>query len=103
MKKCYPNLKKFFENLNVKIENSDMSLSIIAEELGFEYGSHNYFSQYKNMKNLSFYIIIKDIFLFYNLAPSYLKNNDEMNLSIEDFFKLKKYSNEFLYHHQLKL
>ena len=97
--KCYPNLKKFFENLNVKIENSDMSLSIIAEELGFEYGSHNYFSQYKNMKNLSFYIIIKDIFLFYNLAPSYLKNNDEMNLSIEDFFKLKKYSNEFLYHH----
>ena len=97
--KCYPNLKKFFENLNIKIENSDMSLSIISRELGLEYGSHNYFSQYKNMKNFSFYRIIKDIFLFYNLAPNYLKNNNEMDLSIEDFFNLKNYSNEFLYHH----
>lgn len=65
--KTYPNLKGFFELLEVPIEKSNMSFGIKDLDTGFEYSGNDLagvFAQKKNLLNLKFLKMLKDIVTF---------------------------------------
>ena len=90
----YPDLKNFFEYLNVKTHNSDMSFSFSSISNNIEYGGSNFFTlfaQPKNLFSLSFLQLLRDIYLFYKQCNSL--NNDELlnKFTIEEFLDYKQY------------
>ena len=65
----YPNMMEFFENLGVEMEVSDMSFSVSLDKgRGYEWGSRNgvsgLFAQKKNILNLYFWQMIREILKF---------------------------------------
>ncbi len=79
-KLTYPNLIKFFEELDVPFEKSDMSFSVSIRDSQIEYGGKGLkalFANKLNLFNLNFLKMIKEIILFYKSAPLLLKGNIE--------------------------
>lgn len=71
----YPNLIQLFEQLDVEIVDSDMSLSIKVEDENFEWGGSNLdtvFGQRSNLFNINFYLFLKQILKFNKEANNYL-------------------------------
>lgn len=96
----YPNLKAFFELLNVEITKSDMSFGIKDFDIGLEYSGNNLFglfAQKRNLFNPKFFAMIKDILRFNKSAISLIENNLDVgeqtleefinSLSLGDYFK----------------
>jgi len=76
----YPKLINFFKELNVPFEKSDMSFSVSIQDTNIEYGGRGLkaiFANKLNIFNLNFLKMIKEIILFYKIAPSLLKKNLE--------------------------
>ena len=97
----YPNLINLFKDLKVLYEKSDMSFSVSVKETNIEYGGKNLnslFSNKKNIFNLNFLKMLKEIISFYKLAPNFLKNNSE-NISLGDFLDNYKVSDYFKNYH----
>ena len=97
----YPNLINLFKDLKVLYEKSDMSFSVSVKETNIEYGGKNLsslFSNRKNIFNLNFLKMIKDIIFFYKSAPNFLRNNNE-NISLGDFLDNYKVSDYFKNYH----
>ena len=97
----YPNLINLFKDLKVPYEKSDMSFSVSVKETNIEYGGkdlNSLFSNRKNIFNLNFLKMIKDIISFYKSAPNFLKN-DSANISLGDFLDNYKVSNYFKNYH----
>ena len=72
----YPNLIKFFKELNVPFEKSDMSFSVSIQDTSIEYGGRGLkaiFANKVNIFNFNFLKMIKEIISFYKNAPSLLK------------------------------
>ena len=96
----YPNLIKFFSELKIPFEKSDMSFSVSVQDSNVEYGGRGLkaiFANKLNIFNVSFLKMIKEIILFYKAAPKLLKNNLE-NISLGSYLdksKLSKYFIEF--------
>jgi len=98
--RTYPNLKAFFELLGVKIEKSDMSFGIKDLDGGLEYSGNNLFSlfaQKKNLLNLKFLFMLKDIMRFNKSAISLIESGGDIgskslgefidDLKLGDYFK----------------
>ncbi len=104
-KVTYKNLIKFFHDLNVNYEKSDMSFAVSVKNSNVEYsgsGLKGIFSNKLNIFNLNFLKMIKEIIFFYKNA----ENIDEKNYkdkTLEDFLKLKKYSNYFINFHLIPM
>lgn len=67
----YPNLINFFKELNVPYEKSDMSFSVSIQNNNVEYGGKGLnalFANRKNLFNLSFLKMIREIIIFYKTA-----------------------------------
>ena len=97
----YPNLVKLFEKLNVPYEKSNMSFSVSVKNSNIEYsgnGLSGLFSNKKNIFNLNFLNMIKEIVMFYNEALK-MSEADYKNQSLGDFLKIKKKSNYFINYH----
>ena len=93
--KNYPDLVKFFEHLNVKTMNSDMSFAVSDINYNIEYGGKNLkslFGQYKNIFNISYLKMIYEIFRFYKICKNLNLDNIENNLTIEDFLNGNSFS-----------
>jgi len=74
----YPNLIKFFKELEVPFEKSDMSFSVSIQDSNIEYGGRGLkalFANKLNIFNLNFLKMIKEIISFYKSAPFLLKKN----------------------------
>ena len=74
----YPNLIKFFNELDVPFEKSDMSFSVSIQDSNIEYGGSGLkaiFANKLNVFNLNFLRMIKEIISFYQTAPFLLKKN----------------------------
>ncbi len=97
----YPNLVKFFKDLNVPYEKSDMSFSVSIKNTNIEYsgsGLSGIFANRINLFNFKFLIMIKEIISFYKTAPKILKNKiTEQTLG--DFLNKKKLSEYFIEYH----
>ena len=97
----YPNLINLFKDLKVPYEKSDMSFSVSVKETNIEYGGkdlNSLFCNKKNILNLNFLKMIKDIIFFYKSAPNFLKNDSE-NISLGDFLDNYKVSDYFKNYH----
>ena len=74
----YPLLTKLFEQLNVKIENSDMSFAFWDRDNNRAYNGSSLkgmFAQKRNLFSLTHYKMIKDILTFNETAIKNLKEN----------------------------
>ena len=96
----YTNLIKFFNELNIPFEKSNMSFSVSIKDTNVEYGGSGFkavFANKLNLFNFKFLIMIKEIISFYNYAPSLL-NNETNDETLGDYLKrsnLSKYFVEF--------
>ncbi|MFL2883271.1 MAG: NAD(P)/FAD-dependent oxidoreductase [Pelagibacteraceae bacterium] len=96
----YPNLIKFFNDLNVPFEKSNMSFSVSIKNTSVEYGGSGLgaiFANKLNLFNFNFLKMIKEILKFYKNAPLLLNNNtsEETLGNYLERSKLSKYFIEF--------
>ena len=97
----YPNLVKFFQDLKVPYEKSDMSFSVSIKNTNIEYsgsGLSGIFANKFNLFNLKFLVMIKEIISFYKTAPKIIKNKTK-NQTLGDFLNKKKLSRYFIDYH----
>lgn len=76
----YPNLKAFFELLKVDIQKSNMSFGIKDLDSGFEYSGNDVgglFAQKKNLFNLKFLAMLRDILTFNKNAIQRIENKND--------------------------
>jgi uncharacterized protein len=96
----YTNLIKFFNELNIPFEKSNMSFSVSVKDTNVEYGGSGFnaiFANKFNIFNFKFLRMIKEIISFYNHAPSLL-NNEANEETLGNYLKrsnLSKYFVEF--------
>lgn len=93
----YPLLTKLFEELNVKIEKSDMSFGFWDKVTNIAYNAQTLggiFFQKKNIFSLTHYKMIFDIARFNKRANYDVDNNtDELNKTLNEY--LRPYGNAF--------
>ncbi len=84
----YPNLKKFFELLNVKCDKSNMSFAAKIDGGRFEYAGTNLstvFAQLKNALNPKFWLMLSNIVTFNKKAKDVLEKPFEASYSLGHF------------------
>ena len=94
----YPNLVKFFQDLNVPYEKSDMSFSVSIKNTNIEYsgsGLGGVFANKLNLFNLKFLVMINEIISFYKTAPKLIENKI-IDQTLGDFLNKKKLSKYFI-------
>jgi len=99
--KTYPNLIRFFNELNVPFEKSNMSFSVSIKDTNVEYGGSGFnaiFANKKNLLNFKFLKMINEIINFYKTAPS-LINTETSNVTLGDYLKSSKLSKYFIEYH----
>ena len=97
----YTNLIKFFNDLNVPFEKSNMSFSVSIKDTNIEYGGSGLnaiFANKFNLFNLNFLKMIKEIISFYNYAPSLL-NNEIKEETLDNYLKRSNLSKYFIEYH----
>ncbi len=97
----YPNLLKFFHELNVPYEKSNMSFSVFVKNSNIEYsgnGLSGIFSNKLNIFNIKFLKMIKEILSFYNEAEK-INENKYKEQTLGDYLRLKKMSGYFINFH----
>ena len=100
-KQTYPYLIKFFQELDVPFEKSDMSFSVSVQDNDLEYsggGLNSLFAKRKNIFNLKFLKMIKEIIIFYKTATSFKKHNLE-EITLGEYLKKLNSSQYFIYYH----
>ncbi len=101
----YPNLVKFFKDLNVSYEKSDMSFSVSIKNTNIEYsgsGLSGIFTNKLNLFNLKFLIMLREIISFYKTAPKLLTNNIKEQ-ALGDFLNKKRLSKYFIEYHLIPM
>ena len=97
----YPNLIRFFNELNVPFEKSNMSFSVSIKDTNVEYGGSGFnaiFANKKNLLNFKFLKMINEIISFYKTAPSFV-NIETSNATLGDYLKNSKLSKYFIEYH----
>ena len=93
----YPLLTKLFKELNVKIENSDMSFAFWDKDINRAYNGSSIkgmFAQKRNLFSLTHYKMIKDILDFNKKANEDLKEcNSNLDKTLGEY--IKDYSSAF--------
>lgn len=93
----YPLLTKLFKELDVKIENSDMSFAFWDKDINRAYNGSSIkgmFAQKRNLFSLTHYKMIKDILDFNKKANQDLKEcNSNLDKTLGEY--IKDYSNAF--------
>ena len=97
----YPNLKAFFEMLNVDYEQSNMSFAVKIGDSKIEYAGTNLnavFAQRKNILNPRFIKMLLDILRFNKLAQNLLNQEFNPDYSMMNFLqdlKVGKYFRDY--------
>ena len=97
----YPNLIKFFKELDVPFEKSNMSFSVSIKNSDIEYGGSSFstiFSNKSNLLNLNFLNMIREIVIFYKNAPKLLDKNFK-NETLGSYLEKSKLSSYFINYH----
>ncbi len=96
----YPNLCRFFDILNVKSYESDMSFAVSTKNGDLEYSGSSIksiFAQTKNLYDINFLKMLYEVIKFYNNAES--DSEQYKNLTIDEYLKEKNFSEYFKYNH----
>lgn len=95
--KTYPNFVRLLHQLKVPIQKSNMSFSFSSDQLGLSYSGDSLrglFAQKKNLLNLKFYRLIKDIACFNKVARVFIQKPDS-HVRLVDWIRGKNYGNYF--------
>ena len=100
----YPNLIGFFNFLKVETINSDMSFAVSARDGQLEYSGSmtGIFAQKRNLLNIKFYKMLKDIIVFFLFGYKYAFQVKE-NESLGEYVKRCKFSEEFVNDHLIPM
>ena len=100
----YPNLIGFFDFLKIETINSDMSFAVSARDGQLEYSGSmtGIFAQKRNLLNIKFYKMLKDIIVFFLFGYKYAFQVKE-NESLGQYVKRCKFSNEFINDHLIPM
>ena len=93
--KNYPDLVRFFDHLNVKTLNSNMSFAVSDVFSNIEYGGQNLrtiFAQHKNIFNFKYIKMIYEIYRFYELCKKKNLQNIDKNMTVNDFLNIYNFS-----------
>lgn len=94
----YPNFIRLLKELNVEIQESDMSFSVKCEKTGLEYNGTNLntlFAQRTNLVRPSFHRMLRDILRFNEQSKTLLAHNPG-NITLGQYLLENRYSNEFI-------
>ncbi len=100
--KNYPVLTKLFEEINIETQVSNMSFSYYDVKSNLQYcgnGLSGMFSQKKNLFDIQFYRMIKDIIRFNQQATKDVNNDKIMDNSLGQYLENYKFSKKFIEHH----
>lgn len=102
----YPNLSKIFSNLNVQIEDSDMSFSVHNEKTDLEYNGSSIskiFSQKKNIFNINFLLMLNDILKFNKNSSTILNSPYSDKITVKEFIEGNNYKKDFVENYLIPL
>jgi len=97
--RTYPNLEEFFDELGIKIHQSEMSFSVVRSSENIIWAGTNFFTlfaQLKNLFSLRYYNFLREVLRFNNESKIYLletKGNIEFTLG--KLLTQKQYSDDF--------
>jgi predicted NAD/FAD-binding protein len=97
----YPNLLKFFQDLNISYEKSNMSFAVSVKNSNIEYsgsGFNGLFANKTNFFNINFLKMIKEIIFFYKEAEL-IDETKYKEQTLGDYLKEKKLSKYFINFH----
>ena len=100
----YPNLIKFFNEIDVDIEKSNMSFSVSVDNTNFEYcgnGIRGIFSNKTNILNLKFLQMFFDIIKFYKKSDKI--NIKDENYTLGEYLRHNKLSSTFINYHLIPM
>ena len=100
--KNYPDLKSFFDYLNVTTLKSSMSFAVSSVKPNIEYGGSNLntlFAQRKNFFSFKFISLLVEIKKLYSIGRNVYLNNFDKNLTIEEFLINNNFSKEIRFLH----
>jgi predicted NAD/FAD-binding protein len=95
----YPNLTRLFAKLGVETRPSKMSFSVQHVPSGLEYcgsGLNGIFAQRKNLVNLRFLSLLKQINRFNKQCLEVLDNDHYGSYTLSDYVREKDYASNFL-------
>ena len=95
--KTYPNMVNLFKSLNVNYKNTSMSFSVAHRKKDIEFsgtGINGLFGQRKNILRPKFYKLLLEIDRFNKTAIEFLSDNDSEELTISEYLKKNKFSDE---------
>ena len=100
----YPNLLGFFKLLKVDTISSDMTFAVSARDGELEYSGSlkGIFAQKNNLLNLKFYLMLKDIIIFFIFGYHYafkVKDNE----TLKEYVLRCKFSNQFVNDHLIPM
>jgi predicted NAD/FAD-binding protein len=99
--RTYPQFTRLLDELGVSSQDSEMSFSVRCELTGLEYNGASLnalFAQRRNLLRPRFYGMLFDILRFNREAPRVL-NLDEEHLTLDEFLRQGRYSDEFIRHY----
>jgi len=99
---CYPNLTRWFADMDVATENSNMSFSVSRDNGNFEYAGGpplGLVAQPSLLLSPRFHKMLRDLVRFYREAPSNVP--DSPHVTLGEFLTAGGYSDEFLNDHLL--
>ena len=97
----YPNLIKFFHELDVPFEKSNMSFAVSIKNTNVEYGGSGLnaiFANKKNLFNIKFLKMINEIISFYKKAPLLLNQSIKED-TLGKYLNKSKLSTYFIEYH----
>ena len=103
-KETYPNLINFFEEIDVDIEKSNMSLSFMSKDIDLEYcgkGLKGIFSHKKNLFNFDFFKMFLEILKFYKKSSKLNEFNEDISLG--EYLVNEKHSEYFINYHLIPM
>ena len=101
----YPNFENLLNNLNVEVQDSEMSFSAKCEDTGFEWsgnGLRGLIFNSDNWRKIKSYQIFSDVVRFNNTSKEFL-NNAESKLTLGEFLVHHRFSDAFIKHYLLPM
>ncbi|WP_409525833.1 NAD(P)/FAD-dependent oxidoreductase [Nitrincola sp. MINF-07-Sa-05] len=102
----YPNLVKFFEQLNVASSETEMSFAVSMEKGRLEYSGTNInglFAQRSNLLKPRFWKMIADLLRFYRESSDMLNNEEFQTLTLRELLAQGGYGEAFVRDHLIPM
>ena len=105
--KTYPNFLTLMSHINIELEPTEMSFSVLNQETKLEYNGNNLnslFAQRRNLLRPRFWRLIKEILSFNKQCKAlYQEDNIDSTLTLGDFLMENSYSEFFAQHYILPM